>query len=240
MTLSDDDYLLAGDYVLGTLDGEARTVAAARRLSDVDFDKAIAEWESRILPLDEASTGIDPPAHVRASVLSRIRTLGEPLAPLAVPSLHLGRLDRQVQRWRRIAACSMAIAALMALWVGVIYASGPRQQGPSLIAVLQPADQQPAFLMKADLSDRLFSVNPVAAPAIPGKSYELWIIDPTLGAPKSLGTLRSTTLDAMHLPDLPHDVLTRATYAVTIEREGGSPDGTPSGKPVFIGHLVRP
>jgi anti-sigma-K factor RskA len=33
-------------------------------------------------------------------------------------------------------------------------------------------------------------------------------------------------------------VVREATYAVTVEPEGGSPTGAPSGAPVFVGKLI--
>jgi len=35
------------------------------------------------------------------------------------------------------------------------------------------------------------------------------------------------------------DVVNGATYAVTVEQSGGSPDGAPHSQPVFIGQAVR-
>ena len=35
------------------------------------------------------------------------------------------------------------------------------------------------------------------------------------------------------------DIVNNATYAVTVEQAGGSPDGNPHSAPVFIGKLVE-
>jgi anti-sigma-K factor RskA len=34
-------------------------------------------------------------------------------------------------------------------------------------------------------------------------------------------------------------VINTATYAVTVEQSGGSPDGAPHSQPVFIGRLIE-
>jgi len=41
-------------------------------------------------------------------------------------------------------------------------------------------------------------------------------------------------------PTLSYDpaIVQNATYAVTVEPQGGSPDGKPSGAPVFVGKLI--
>jgi anti-sigma-K factor RskA len=86
--------------------------------------------------------------------------------------------------------------------------------------------------------DRLeFSVRPVAAEAPVGKSYELWIIAPD-SAPKSLGVIDAAArTDGGRLAYDPAAVRA-ATYAVTLEPQGGSPNGKPSGAPVFVGKLI--
>jgi anti-sigma-K factor RskA len=35
------------------------------------------------------------------------------------------------------------------------------------------------------------------------------------------------------------DVISGATYAVTVEQAGGSPDGAPHSTPVFVGKLIE-
>jgi anti-sigma-K factor RskA len=107
-----------------------------------------------------------------------------------------------------------------------------------MIAVLQKTNEVPAFVMRADVRDRNISVRPVAAPDVPGKSYELWVIDPSIGPPKSLGVIGAGKPSRSVLPDVPPAVLSRATYAVTVEAPGGSPTGAPTSAPVLFGHLV--
>lgn len=83
------------------------------------------------------------------------------------------------------------------------------------------------------------TVRPVAAPAPSGKSYELWIINKELGAPRSLGLIdAANVIRADKLAGYDRAVVADATYAVTIEPPGGSPDGKPSGAPVWLGKLI--
>jgi anti-sigma-K factor RskA len=82
-------------------------------------------------------------------------------------------------------------------------------------------------------------VRPLAAPPQGDKSYELWIIDPKLGAPRSLGVIDDAAVTRNPaLAGFDRAVVTDATYAVTVEPKGGSPDGKPSGAPVFVGKLL--
>ena len=105
--------------------------------------------------------------------------------------------------------------------------------------MLQKSPDAPAFAISVNIDTREFTVRPVAASAPAGKSYELWIIDARLGPPRSLGVIDSDKLTrARRLSAFDPAVVADATYAVTVEQPGGSPDGKPSGAPVFVGKLI--
>ena len=83
------------------------------------------------------------------------------------------------------------------------------------------------------------TVRPVAAKHEPGKSYELWLVQDSLGAPKSLGVIDDP--HAMVRPTLAGynpEVIKSATFAVSLEPEGGSLTGAPTGPVVFAGKLI--
>jgi len=83
------------------------------------------------------------------------------------------------------------------------------------------------------------TVRPVAAKNESGKSYELWLVQESLGAPKSLGIIDEEG-SASHptLAAFKPDVIKSATYAVSLEPEGGSPTGQPTGPVLFAGKLI--
>ena len=147
-------------------------------------------------------------------------------------------LQRRLSRWRAAALGATGIAAALA--IGFIAREATRTNVPNeFVAILQKSADSPAFVASINLARGELSVRPVAAPPQAGKSYELWIIDARLGAPRSLGVL--DTAGVTRNPKLAaydRAVVQDATYAVTVEPEGGSPDGKPSGPPVFIGKLV--
>lgn len=238
MTDPRDDDLIAGEFVLGTLDQAERALAARRYETDPVFGQAVRRWEDRLTVLVEASPDVMAPPDLWTAILGRLglhqgdgRQAGE-----APPALAL--LSRQVVRWRRVAVASMALAACFAAWVAVDVFS-PDRSRPEFIAVLQKTDEAPAFLMRADLDTRRLSTTPISAGPTPGHSYELWLIDPQAGAPKSLGLLPESRASSNTLPNLDPSILKRATYAVTIEPAGGAPGGLPTTTPVFFGHLLQ-
>jgi anti-sigma-K factor RskA len=167
-----------------------------------------------------------------------------------------------VRRWRSIASFTSALAAaLVALlgfqlfapdWLPEALRPKPRTQlvevkvpsaaAPSAqyVAVLQQDGNSPAFILTVDAATKNFTVRKVGAAAEPGKSFELWLISDKLQRPRSLGVIGGgdfTTRPALSSYDA--DTINAATYAVTVEQAGGSPDGNPHSTPVFTGKLVE-
>ena len=221
MTLSPDDGDMAGEFALGTLDPAERATASARRQREPELDAAIAAWEARLSPLAEATPPLAPPRDYWPDIEARV-------GGAAAPSGAVVDLTRRLARWRAGAIAATGIAAALAVGVGLQEAA--RQGAPhEYVAVLQKSADSPAFMVTVNLDTRSLIVRPVAATAPAGKSYELWIIADKLGAPRSLGVIDAGKVTA-------HPKL--ATYAVTVEPEGRSPDGKPSGAPVFVGKLI--
>jgi anti-sigma-K factor RskA len=232
MTISPDDDFAAAEYALGTLDAGERATLAARRLREAELDEAILAWEARLAPLAEAVPEIEPPRDLLPAIEARIRGA----APEAPRSTGVAELERSIRRWRAVAIAASVLAGVLA--IGFVAREATRQSAPrEYVAILQKDAASPAIEVTVNLDKQELTVRPVAAQAPPGKSYELWIIDAKLGAPRSLGVIGDTARGAS-LSAYDPAVVAGATYAVTVEPPGGSPTGQPSGAPVFVGKLI--
>ena len=185
----------------------------------------------------------------------------EPAA--AVDSSNVIRLSTQARRWRNVATFTTAIAAALVAMIAVgVYQPDllpegirpkPRTQvvevkappaatppSAQYVAVLQKEGGSPAFILTVDGTTKNFTVRKVGASAEPGKSFELWLISDKLQRPRSLGVIGGGDFTARPvLAAYDADVINAATYAVTIEQAGGSPDGNPHSAPVFAGKLIE-
>jgi len=187
--------------------------------------------------------------------------------PAAAPDVsNVILLSRQTRRWRSVAALTTAIAAALVAMIAVqvtapdLLPGGlrpkPRIQvaevktprapetapAPSAqyVAVLQKDGGSPAFILTVDGASKKFTVRRVGAPAELGKSYELWLISDKLQRPRSLGVVGSGDFTSRQvLASYDADTIKDATYAVTIEQGGGSPDGRPTSAPAYSGKLVE-
>ncbi len=116
----------------------------------------------------------------------------------------------------------------------------PSPKPAQYVAVLQRDAASPAFLLTFDLDRRTLTVRTVGAERQTGKSYELWLVSDRFAAPRSLGLIGSE--EFTQRPQLAnYDAVTinRATYAVSLEPEGGSPTGQPTGPVLYSGKLLQ-
>jgi len=237
MSDEEDIEALAGEYVLGTLDAAKRAAVAARRQREPALDAAIAAWERRLAPLAEAAREIEPPADLFSRIEAQIDAASR--GATAAAGAEIVDLMRRLRRWRAAAFAGGVLAAGLALFIlvkDVMRAAEPS----NFVAVLQKDATSPAFLVEVDLRSRVLTVRPVAAERQAGKSYELWLINAKLGAPRSLGVIADqgfTVRPALAAYD--RSVIEDATYAVTLEPEGGSPTGAPTSAPLWSGKLVQ-
>jgi len=108
------------------------------------------------------------------------------------------------------------------------------------VAVLQQNAAAPAFILTVDTATKNFTVRKVGAAPEPGKSYELWLVSDKLQRPRSLGVIGGSDFTIRPaLAAYDNDTINKATYAVTIEPEGGSPTGVATGPIVYTGKLVE-
>jgi anti-sigma-K factor RskA len=173
------------------------------------------------------------------------------------------RLSGQARRWRAIASFTTAIAAALVALIAVAayqpdllpdavrprprtqvveVRTPPTPAPPSAqyVAVLQKEGGAPAFILTVDAATKNFTIRKVGAQPEPGKSFELWLISDRLPRPRSLGVIGNGDFTARPvLSAYDTDLVNNATFAVTVEQAGGSPDGNPHSAPVFTGKLVE-
>jgi len=185
-----------------------------------------------------------------------------PAAP--VDTSNVVRLAGRARRWRGVASAMTAIAAVLVAMIGIQLfrpdwlppelRPKPRTQivevrpppavvppSAQYVALLQGQGGGPAFILTVDGTSKNFTVRRVgAAAADPGKSFELWLISDKLPKPRSLGVIGNDDFTIRPLlAAYDPEVVNNATYAVTVEQAGGSPDGNPHSSPVFSGKLIE-
>ncbi len=191
-----------------------------------------------------------------------------PVAPVveqaAADDSNVIQLSGRLKRMRTLASVATALAAALVAMLAVqVYQpdllpdglrAKPRIQTvevktpapPSVasaqyVALLQRDGGSPAFILTVDAATKNFTVRKVGSDAAEaGKSFELWLISDRLPQPRSLGVIGAGDFTARPvLSSYDANTINTATYAVTVEQAGGSPDGKPHSTPIYTGKLIE-
>lgn len=212
---------LAADYAIGLMPATARRRFDGLLLEDPALRVELGHWQDALATLTGELPEHPVPDHVWAGIQARI----EPQV-LHMPAKKAFRIS-----WRLLAAACVLGAALL---VGVLY---PRDPGVTYNATLVNASQQPALRVQA-VGDRL-QVEPLALAAVePARALQLWAI-PAGGKPISLGLVPTAGKGQIQLSNAQKALLsTPLTLAVSLEPQGGSPTGQPTGPVLYQGKLA--
>ncbi|WP_119270324.1 anti-sigma factor [Taklimakanibacter deserti] len=220
---------MAGEYVLGTLSANERLEAQTLLSQNSDFASAVDQWTERLAPLLLAVPGVAPPPALRQRILASIGS--------AASSDNVVDLTRRVSFWRGVSLAASAIAAALALFI--LFKPAPLQAPGNYVAVLQPEGPGPAFVAAIDLKDGTISVKRLGSQAEAGKTYELWAVGGGRAAPQSLGVIdASLKIPTEYLGKVDPATLGETVFAISLEPQGGSPTGAPTGPVLYTGKLV--
>ncbi|MDE2581391.1 MAG: anti-sigma factor [Rhodospirillales bacterium] len=243
--------LLAGEYVLGTLDEAERAAAAALAAQDADFARAVAVWERRLAPLADLAAPAAPPPEVWERIAASLDALpaavparqarGLPASAAAAESAGGPAVGRDsglspamtrpfrfgVRFWQATTFGALALAAALA---GFIVLRPPMTPG---LAVLMPKGGGPAAMLAVTAGAGEMMIRPasVLAPVPPGREMELWALPPGARQPRALGMLPPGGR-RLRMPMRPGTEI-----MVSLEPAGGSPTGLPTGPVVYAGRL---
>ncbi len=244
MTRHDLD-ILAGEYVLGTLEDADRAEAERLMKSDATFQRSVNEWNQRLAPLSEAIEPVSPPssawAKLEAALVPSVPASAQPLAELASQMVEL---KRSLAAWRFAAMTAVAASvALAVVWMGGLDA--PFIQAPPeerYVAMLQSDKGEMGFVITMNMHGKQFAIRPVSAQVPADKVYELWaIMKDGKKPPMTLGLVGTGAYAMMDAPlEIDREELEKGVQlAVSLEPVGGAPAGQSMGPVMFAGLLVK-
>jgi len=225
-----DDELLAGELVLGVLDGDQRRQAQARSASDPAFAARISRWEQRLAPWLAEFAPLQVPPHVWPALRRRLGW--QDAAPRA-------RFWASLALWR--GATAVALVAALALWVTRPAPPPPVNEAALAkpVTTLIESDGRPGWLASVDRARGTVLMVPVPRTPDPaGRVPELWII-PAGQAPRSLGAV---SINKAHTVEVPADARAAlaapgSVLAVTLEAPPGLPHAAPAGPVIARGTI---
>ncbi|MGQ4273994.1 anti-sigma factor [Terrihabitans sp. B22-R8] len=225
-----DERLLAAEYVLGLVGGDARALLARRVSAEPAFAAQVAFWEARLGPIAEDVAPQAVPAHVWQRIEAELGRV-----PVSASTSREQRgLWNSLPFWRGLSLATSSLAAA-GLAFG-LFATPPAP--PPMIAVLNLDNGQSGFMASIDRGTGRMMLMPAIDAAAPAEhTHELWLI-PADGTPRSLGTFEARGPIAMTMPHemMPH-AGADAALAISVEPMGGSPTGQPTGPVVAKGAM---
>lgn len=222
---------LAAEYVLGTLSGRARRRFERWRSKEWHVERRVQAWEERLSGLALRLSPMRPSPHVWSQIEKRI---GANSGARTTPPQ-----KQRAAPWQAIAAS----VALLAVFVGgfFMYRSvvGPDLQPLATLSAKNAVE--PAWSLSADDDLRHLRARAGAgAQAQAGKSYELWALPDSGAAPVSLGVIPAVGEIDRELTDAQRAALRGSSkVAVSLEPEGGSTTGAPTGPVLFVAERVK-
>ncbi|MEO3387036.1 anti-sigma factor [Mesorhizobium sp. CAU 1741] len=227
------DDMLAAEYVLGVLPADERETVAARIEAEPDFARLVEAWQESLSPLDVFYQDVQPPTSLKRALDARLFGAAE-----TTPSSSKARpgLLQSLAFWRGLAAA--CVAALL-LVVALPFLQTPPATPPAerLVASLASDESDVQYLVVYDSRTGEVGLSHVSGEPVTGRVFELWVAEGS-GSPVSLGIIPTGANANLPVPPERQAVISpRAHFAISLEPEGGSPTGLPTGPVLAVGDL---
>ena len=231
----EDRRAAAGEYVLGTLDAADRSAFETALAGDAALEADVYAWQDRLLGLTARAEPVEP----SAALWRRLDAATTTPAPAATSAPVQTSWWQRAGWWQAIGG----VAVMASLVLSLLLVSGVRNAappGPHYLALLQsPGDRSTGWVVEID-PGRTLRLTPIAAAApLPGgRALQFWTKPKNAAGPTSLGLVRPgepLELPVSRLPALGVEQL----FEITLEPEGGSTIGRPTGPILYVGRTLQ-
>jgi len=233
--LNESNNIMASEFAMGLLEGDALARAKARMKSDREFALLVQDWQEKLSPMLDEIAPVRPGRQVWEKISTR--TFGPQNRPAAPRQSGLwGNLSF----WRGLSFVSAGFAT--AAVAGLIFVLNPAKtpkmvNNQPLVAGLTATGKEPAFLARFDPVTGGLIIRTGLRDEKETRVAELWLI-PADGVPRSLGLLDEKGVIALDVTGKNRVLFAKGgTLAVSLEPAGGSPTGAPTGPVIASGKL---
>lgn len=248
MSVGDDDSALAADYVLGLLDDTGAAEAERKMADDASFARAVHDWRERLADLDATADPSPPGPELWQRIAGATKAGSVAALPGMRSALDGATLWHNIRFWRATGIAGTVAAMLFAIIaIGAITTSKQlrndlvalAQRKPVYVAVLvDDATKEAGAVVNAFANGRveLIPLKPIDVPA--GRTLQVWTLWDRKVGPKSIGLSAQSKTLQLNLSELPETVDDQL-FEITLEPEGGSPIGRPTGPILYKGNASR-
>lgn len=238
MTSEQDREALAGEYVLGLLDGAQREAFERDIDHDRELDTAVERWRARFAVIDQSALEISPSPEVWPRIeagLSKSRIAKQAASHEPDRASMLQQWWDSLWLWRGAAFAGLALAAILG---GTLFLASTRaDRQPVLVAVLLTDANVAAAVVNtfADGRTELLPLQDIAVPK--GRALQIWTLWDRQTGPRSVGLIDQAKAAPLQLTDLP--LGPNQLFEITLEPASGSPTGRPTGPIIAKGLTAR-
>ena len=231
---------LSAEYVLGTLQGKARDRFEHLMEASHRIRQAVWSWENQITPMITVAPVTAAPNYLWPSIKSRL--FGQDTRKLNQETTETNSFGLSKWFWPFWGISATAASLILALLLVTNQSYVSTSTSVDSIALVSDQNAEPQWLVSFDMDTGELKARALNAIAVEtGRAFELWVL-PEAGNPQSLGLLPVATSGetaSRNLPTALIDILRSANgLAVSIEPEGGSPTGLPTGPVVYQSSIL--
>jgi len=224
------DDAIAAEYVLGVLDAVERQTAAQRIDSDANFARLVDQWDVTLAPLNLGYQPVEPPASVKQAIDRRL------FASTAQTGPQRSSLWHNLAFWRGLTFAAIA-ASVIAVAVPLLTPPPAPVETIRYVASLAPQQSDVHYFAVYDASQGEIGLSHVTGALAPGRDFELWVIEGNQ-PPQSLGVIPGGQKVLIPVSEeLRRKIAAGAVFAISLEPQGGSTTGAPTGPVVAAGDL---
>lgn len=221
--MNEQQRLDAAEYVLGTLDTDARAALERALLTDRELAREVYDWQDRLLPLLDRVAPTQPSNQLWPRIAQRLPT--RTVAP---------RWWQKLLLWQGLSAAALVLSVGLALQL----ARSPAPAEVRYVAILQTPAQQVGWVVESVDADTL-RLRPVGKLPVlaAGRAWQFWTKPLNADRPTSLGLVPANgelRVARKALPALGAQQL----FEVTLEPQNGSPTGRPTGPILAVGRMA--
>lgn len=214
---------LAGEYVLGTLQGRQRDQFEQRMMGDFGLQQEVADWEQRLAPLLDTLEPVTPPDAVWKKIAQRI----DPQ-----PAQERSGIWDSLNFWRALGMVTASLVLVLSLSL-----FGLRQETGELerLMVVMNDQSQAGWVIGTRGSSPILNVKAMQPTQLPaGKVCQLWM-EREDGVLVPIGVLPHTGSMEMISPAL---LQQESRFKISIESAVLAPVARPSAEIVFEGKMT--
>lgn len=221
---------IAAEYVIGSLPADERAEFEHALARNFDLQRDVYFWQDKLLPMTRMLAPLEPAPAVWTRIDSSLKK-----APRSAASPTKTSWWGNLNFWRWGAVTASLLAVVLA-WQPT--GPGTAPEVVRYVAVLQSPDKRDAgWIVEASAGGKL-RLTPLGTTSVAAqKTLQFWTKAQGASGPTSLGLVppdRITEIDVARLPTLEREQL----FELTLEPEGGSTIGRPTGPILYLGRTV--